>query len=422
MCGGPPQCVSCPFYQQWSNNWMDEWKDLEGCIFHCLLPNLPIGPWAVEENKTGNSGVGLFSYLGFKTRGSSTDIVAAVLVWLSFLLLISNGVFHQEIGDASRRAQALRCDQLNDQLTQLHIEQRALKEENSQLKRLALSRNFQPADDELMHLPVVKSDSMAKNGLKRVEPMKVAADERLKGQLYSKDHEVSRRRMDTLLWETFFYLDKQLEDVKPDKIKGVQKHIKNQMITLLTQSSNLGTKVDQASEWHKRALEKLTRRIQNTLHKLQHPSDCSKAKILLCDLNKGCGFGCQLHHVTYCLMVAAASQRTMILEKDGTEWRYSRNGWNSVFLPLTNCSFEKETANGAVEAWSGLNQAARVVRLPIVDDVLLTHHSNPPVFFVAQFLWYLMQDTDQMKKVVEEAEKKIPFDKATFTFLMHRGV
>lgn len=52
--------------------------------------------------------------------------------------------------------------------------------------------------------------------------------------------------------------------------------------------------------------------------------------------------------------------------------------------------------------WTGIHQKARVVRLPIIDalflrpeqlplsfpqqlaDSLLTHHSNPPIFFVSQ--------------------------------------
>lgn len=28
---------------------------------------------------------------------------------------------------------------------------------------------------------------------------------------------------------------------------------------------------------------------------LQNPSDCSKARKLVCSLNKGCGFGCQVN-------------------------------------------------------------------------------------------------------------------------------
>jgi alpha-(1,6)-fucosyltransferase len=75
------------------------------------------------------------------------------------------------------------------------------------------------------------------------------------------------------------------------------------------------------------------------INDLQNPRDCNKAKKLVCYLNKGCGFGCQIHHVTYCLIVALAKNRTLIL--DTSNWRYlasqtqSKNSWNSIFKPLS---------------------------------------------------------------------------------------
>lgn len=50
------------------------------------------------------------------------------------------------------------------------------------------------------------------------------------------------------------------------------------------------------------------------LHDLQHPANCTTARKLLCDLNKACGFGCQVHHVVHCLANAIALNRTMVLK------------------------------------------------------------------------------------------------------------
>ena len=71
-----------------------------------------------------------------------------------------------------------------------------------------------------------------------------------------------------------------------------------------------------------------------TIFKFQNPKDCSTAKYVVCDLSKGCGFGCQLHHVTYCLIFAYATQRTLVLQSKG--WRYANRGWSAVFEPLSN--------------------------------------------------------------------------------------
>ena len=64
-------------------------------------------------------------------------------------------------------------------------------------------------------------------------------------------------------------------------------------------------------------------------------------RILVCDLNKGCGFGCQLHHLGYCLTMAAAANRTMVLDKDGDGWRYSKHGWTGVFEPIGGCKYDQ---------------------------------------------------------------------------------
>lgn len=48
----------------------------------------------------------------------------------------------------------------------------------------------------------------------------------------------------------------------------------------------------------------LTNLVQKRLHYIQNPPDCKKARKLVCKLNKGCGYGCQLHHVVYCFIMA----------------------------------------------------------------------------------------------------------------------
>lgn len=64
---------------------------------------------------------------------------------------------------------------------------------------------------------------------------------------------------------------------------------------------------------------------------------------------QGCGYGCQLHHVVYCLILAYATERTLILQSTG--WKYKRSGWEQVFLPIseTCTSPDGETK----DAWPG---------------------------------------------------------------------
>ena len=71
----------------------------------------------------------------------------------------------------------------------------------------------------------------------------------------------------------------------------------------------------------------------------QNPADCSRAKKIVCNLNKGCGYGCQVHHVAYCMIVAYGTQRTLILQSKG--WRYAPEGWEKFFLPLSETCVDR---------------------------------------------------------------------------------
>ncbi len=65
--------------------------------------------------------------------------------------------------------------------------------------------------------------------------------------------------------------------------------------------------------------------------------------------DEGCGYGCQLHHVVYCFMIAYGTQRTLILESHN--WRYAPGGWETVFLPVSNTCTDRSGATTG--HWSG---------------------------------------------------------------------
>ncbi|KAH3737635.1 hypothetical protein DPMN_044228 [Dreissena polymorpha] len=81
--------------------------------------------------------------------------------------------------------------------------------------------------------------------------------------------------------------------------------------------SKLANTLDGAGDWRKQEANRLTDLVQRRLEYLRNPADCDKAKKIFCNLDKDCGYGCQLHHVTYCLIMAYATQRTLILQSEG---------------------------------------------------------------------------------------------------------
>ncbi len=109
----------------------------------------------------------------------------------------------------------------------------------------------------------------------------------------------------------------------------------------LSVSSNIG-------QWRSNAAQSLKAIVKDKFDKMQNPSDCKSAKKLLCDLNKGCGFGCQMHHVMYCFTEAYFQDRLMMLKSSG--WQYDSAGFETVFMPLSNrCQKLEED----VVSWDG---------------------------------------------------------------------
>ena len=78
----------------------------------------------------------------------------------------------------------------------------------------------------------------------------------------------------------------------------------------------------------------LAYRVQKRFKMLQNPRDCEASPKIVCDLNKSCGYGCQMHHVMYCFITAYFTNRTMIL--DSTPWDYNSEGYSAYFKPLSD--------------------------------------------------------------------------------------
>ena len=189
----------------------------------------------------------------------------------------------------------------------------------------------------------------------------------------SPEHEELRRRVFRGIWELWYSVRGEVKRMRPEadkttqaKLSGFLASLQEQWTSLAADVGGLGA-VDGAEEWRQRQLANLTKQVQGRIARLQNPRDCEAAPKMVCQLNKGCGFGCQIHHAAYCAIVAYASGRTLILDTKG--WRYSAKGWDSVFLPVAPPCAGVDTS-GAVQ-WKGpdAHAADPVVSLPIIDSL-----------------------------------------------------
>ncbi|XP_055332676.1 alpha-(1,6)-fucosyltransferase-like [Paramacrobiotus metropolitanus] len=250
----------------------------------------------------------------------------------------------------------------------------------------------------------------------------------------TKEFELARRRLENGIIEFWRYTSTHLKKLSEMKNAEEAQNFAKEMLDFLTEHKRVILKdidqVEQAAgltDWKTEKSREMTKIVQSRLHRLQHPTDCSTRKRLRCNLNKACGFGCQIHHATYCLIAGYALNRTVILESKN--WRYSRKGWESVFLPVTSCNADGYQA----KIWKD-DKASRqemVLDMPIVDNVagasrsrpmwlplavpadlfdrIHAFHKNPPVWWLAQIVSYLWRYQPEMKEYLDEKSTKMGF-------------
>ncbi|KAL1139066.1 hypothetical protein AAG570_009127 [Ranatra chinensis] len=228
--------------------------------------------------------------------------------------------------------------------------------------------------------------------------------------------------------EMWFFLSSQLKSIQKDAqaispllASKVNRTLEEgiQHKRSLIKDVSLISNYDGYAAWRIKEAADLSDLVQRRLKYLQNPKDCSTAKKLLCDLNKGCGYGCQLHHAVYCLIVAYGTERTLILRSKG--WRYNRAGWEQVFLPISDsCS---DIGDAPVSNWPG-NSNSQVIMLGIVDSIsprppilplavpkdlserISRIHGDPIVWWVGQFLKYLLRPQPDTTNLLSEASLK----------------
>ncbi|XP_044727696.1 alpha-(1,6)-fucosyltransferase [Chrysoperla carnea] len=182
--------------------------------------------------------------------------------------------------------------------------------------------------------------------------------------------------------------------------------------------------VDGYQSWREKEFEKLSNLIQRRLEYLQNPADCHKAKKVVCNLNKGCGYGCQLHHLVFCLTMAYGTERTLILQSKG--WRYNKAGWDEIFQPVSNSCSTYHYDTSIVEQWPGENDP-EIIHLSIIDNLIPTPeyvppaipedisarlirlHGDPIVWWVGQMLKYLLRPQQSLAEKLQQATRNLNF-------------
>eukprot|EP00064_Thunnus_orientalis_P019198 superscaffoldBa00004695_g19313 len=260
---------------------------------------------------------------------------------------------------------------------------------------------------------------------------KIHSFQKLTGDGPGPTQEELRRRVENGVKEFWYFVRSEVKKLANAEPSERQKYADTLLQDLGHQERSIMTdlyylsQADGVGEWRVKEAKDLSDLVQNRITYLQNPPDCSKARKLVCNINKGCGYGCQLHHVVYCFMIAYGTQRTLILESHN--WRYAPGGWETVFLPVSNTCTDRSGATTG--HWSGEahDKDVQVVELPIVDSLhprppylplaipedlaprLHRLHGDPSVWWVSQFVKYLVRPQAWLEKEIQQTTAKLGF-------------
>lgn len=248
------------------------------------------------------------------------------------------------------------------------------------------------------------------------------------------EYEQLRRRVRQNTQEFWNYFNSELQKIKKKVINDVPEvaeQVNNILQLGAEHKRSLLSDIDQMrmvdgyEHWRQRESNELSNLVQKRLHYLQNPGDCKTARKLVCKLNKGCGYGCQLHHAVYCFIVAYATERTLILKSKG--WRYHKAGWEEVFQPISETCSDVDATYHASN-WPGQHDT-QVVILPIIDSLvprppylplaipadlaprLMRLHGDPIVWWVGQFLKYLLRPQGATENMLKIGMERLGFKK-----------
>uniref|UniRef100_A0A672P418 Alpha-(1,6)-fucosyltransferase n=1 Tax=Sinocyclocheilus grahami TaxID=75366 RepID=A0A672P418_SINGR len=279
--------------------------------------------------------------------GSWRWIALVLLAWGTLLFYIGGHLVrdNEDVPRSSRELAKI--------LTKLE----RLKQQNEDLRRMAQS----------LRIPEGQSDGPISSGrLRSLEEQlsrakqKIHSFQRLSGDVGpGREQEELRRKVENGVKELWYFIHSEIQKLSHVEPSDRQKHTEtllqdlgHQQRTIMTDLQDL-SQADGAGDWREKEARHLSSLVQNRISFLQNPQDCSKARKLVCNINKGCGYGCQLHHVVYCFMIAYGTQRVLILESHN--WRYAPKGWETVFRPVSDtCTDRSGTTTGH---WSGERQS-----------------------------------------------------------------
>jgi len=330
--------------------------------------------------------------------------VCFLLVWLCVLFYLLGPIVLSSENE----------ERMNRQLVEANQELQRLAAKNNELRDML--RNAQQADAHQRSGPEVDEDDAVAVA---VAPAPASSHTFSASNGPLDEYEVYRRRLTRDVRELWRYLSTQLEEIAKNSpaANKTLADTRHRYHVIMSDIDSM-TANDGHDEWRSSESRALSDLVQRRLRALQNPADCSKARKLVCKLNKGCGYGCQIHHAVYCFIVAYGTERTLVLKSKG--WRYNKGGFEEIFQPLSQTCNDPQ-GSGGHSMWPG-QPDTQVVDIPIVDSInprpkflppavpadladrIAKVHGDPIVWWVSEFLRYILRPQPPTQAMLNDIE------------------
>lgn len=164
----------------------------------------------------------------------------------------------------------------------------------------------------------------------------------------------------------------------------------------------------------------LSKLIQQRLQYIQNPTDCKTARKVACNFDEACGYGCQVHHVVFCLIIAYATERTLVLAKGNGI--YHGHSWDQVFLPLSGTCNNTDGESHADWPETVPVQVLHVPRINVMESQpdyipmaipaefatqLHRIHPEPCAWWIAQFVKFAMRYQPNTQELIDRTAREL---------------
>ena len=251
----------------------------------------------------------------------------------------------------------------------------------------------------------------------------------------NREHEHYRRKIENGIEQYWFYLKSQLSVISDlfstnfPLVRSIIKlrddtveHYRMMMANLYSYSLADGTGLKRKAE-----LDDLSEMIQHRIHYIQNPSSCTNTKKLLCTIEMTkCGFGCLVHHLVDCLIVAYATKRAIVLDSDA--FLNADDGWETIFLPLSETCSVRDLGND-ITPWGNpeslkhvpivempkngvLDPRPSYMPLAVPDDFaekLGRLHGQPGAWWMGQLVKYILRGQQKQQQELGRVKRREKF-------------